>query len=98
MANITNQYYEDENFVKLTVKQNYKDIEKLNHELRWQYDNRIAVAGFGMLNPECDRYFKVNSGIIGQTDIMTLSIRNGEGIDTGDYRFVKYAGADNWIK
>lgn len=98
MSDITKQYYEDENYVKLTVKQNYKDISELNHDLRWQYDNRIAVAGFGMLNPECDRFFKINGGLIGQTDYTNYSIRNGQGIDTGDYRYVKYAGADCWIK
>lgn len=98
MANITNQYYEDENFVRVTVKQNYKDISELNHDLRWQYDNRIAVAGWGMLNPVCDRYFKVNAGTIAYTDHGNYTIRNGEGIDTDDYRNVKYAGADYWVK
>ena len=98
MPDITNQYFENDNFVKVTVKQNYKDISKLNHDLRWQYDNRISVAGWGMLNPECERFFVINSGVIGQTDYTNYSIRNGEGIDTGDYRYIKHSGGQYFVK
>ena len=97
MADITNQYYDNQNFVKCSVKQNYRDISQLNPDLRWKYDNRIAVAGWGMLNPSCDRYFRINACTIGYTDYGTYSIRK-DGFDTGDYRNVRYAGAQYWIK
>lgn len=95
---VTKDYFDNPEYVKLTVKQNYKDLEKLNNDLRWQYDNRIAVAGKGLLNPQCDRYFVINSGVIGQTDVTSMHIRNSFGQDTGKYRYIQHAGADYWIK
>lgn len=93
---ITNQYYSQENNIKVVVKQNYKDVSKYNDDIRWQYDNRIAVGGFGMLNPSCDRNFVINSGMICATDFIPMR-KNVDREDTNQIRYVRYNGSDNWI-
>ena len=93
---ITIQYFENEDYVKVETKQNYRDVSKYNYDIRWQYDNRIAVGGFGMLNPTCDRNFVINSGIIGWTDFVPMRKRI-DNEDTNEVRNIRYNGSDNWI-
>jgi len=75
MEDVTSNYYTNENYVKNEIKCTYKDISVLNNELRWQYDNRIAVPGWGMLNPEFGYNFVIKSGVIGYTDWLPVRIR-----------------------
>ena len=97
MEDVTNKYFQQEDFVKCSVKQNYKDISQMNLDLRWQYDNRISVADRGMLNPTCDRYFVINSGVIGQTDAYGPIKVNKHLEESEESRNVKYSGKDYWI-
>ena len=98
MEDVTNKYFQQDDFVKLSVKQNYRDISKLNYDLRWQMDNRISVADRGMLNPTCDRYFVINSGVIGQTDAYgPIKVNHYLEEQKEEYRNVKISGKDYWI-
>lgn len=65
-----------------------------NMKMRFENDNRIPIAGKGMVNFGFDQNFRINGGMINGTDDYVLKIvKDGE--QTGNYRYISHNG--NWF-
>lgn len=87
-----------EKMVKNTVHCNEYSTSVLanlngNMKMRFEHDNRIPIAGLGMVNFGFNQNFVVNGGMINGTDDKVMSIINDNEI-TG-YRYIKDNG--NWF-
>lgn len=93
---MNNQYVKTEKMTKNTVYCNEKPISviaNMDMDMRWKYDNRIAVAGWGVVNWGFNQNFRVNGGSINEVDDKPISICKDTEIT--NYRFQKSNG--NWF-
>lgn len=76
------KYSTSEKYVKGTVSMNEKSlsvIANMDIDMRWKYDNRIAVAGWGMVNWQFNQNFRINGGAINEVDDTPITIwKDGE--------------------
>lgn len=91
-------YNKTDKMVKNTVHCNEYSTSKLanfngNMKMRFEYDNRIPIAGVGMVNFGFNQNFVVNGGIINGTDDRVLSILKDNEIV--GYRYIRDNG--NWF-
>ena len=90
------KYSTSEKYVKGTVSMNEKSlsvIANMDIDMRWKYDNRIAVPGWGMMNWGFNQNFRVNGGSINETDDMPITIWSDNGLK--GRRFISNNG--NWF-
>ena len=113
MADVTEKYGEDKSgnsrvVASVVTFNSARFASSVNHELRWNMDNRVSVAGAGYVNPSFDRVYVLGTGVIAYTDNFPLTISkievgsdssssssssSGE-VQSGDVRYVRYAGSD----
>lgn len=112
MADVTGKYGDDKDgnsrIVTTTVSFNSSRFtSSVNHELRWNMDNRVSVAGAGYVNPSFDRVYVLGTGMIAYTDSVPITISkldtavedsssssSSDEVQNGDVRNVRYAGSD----